>query len=156
MNSYMKSVNINKVSSISEILSLRVYGFVTNKNNSTSTHSILVHSYERITCNDVTMFVNDMRLLYSSLISDIYDLLFDELLFNKPRNDFRSITLENAVVSENFNDNSREFNFLNNNSTLKKFNNYCQNLIFNDRELRNRFWRLNRSNNRLFLRLNIV
>ena len=82
MKSYMKSVNIEEIRFISEILSLRAYCFSINKNNFTSSYQILINSTKKITCNDVTMFINNIKILYSIIVSDAYDLLFIELLFD--------------------------------------------------------------------------
>ena len=105
MKSYMKSINIKEIRLMSEILSLRVYCFSINKNNFISSYQILVNSTEKITCNDVTMFINNMKVLYSTIVSDAYDLLFTELLFDQNREKFDSITLNSAILTENFNDN---------------------------------------------------
>ena len=82
MKFYMKSINIKEIRLISEILSLRAYCFSINKSNSTSSYQILINSTEKITCNDVIMFINNMKVLYSIIVSDAYDLLFTELLFD--------------------------------------------------------------------------
>ena len=46
-----------------------------------------------------------MKVLYSTIISDVYDLLFIELLFDQNREKFDSIILNFAILIENFNDN---------------------------------------------------
>ena len=154
MKSYMKSVNIEEIRFINEILSLRAYCFSINKSNFTSSYQILVNSTEKITCNDVTMSINNMKVLYSTIVSDAYDLLFIELLFDQSREKFDSITLDSAILIENFNDNSQGFNFILNNPNLKRYETFNRRLIFDDEKLRNRFFRLN--NNQLIFRPNNV
>ena len=82
MKSYIKSVNIEEIRPISEVLLLRAYCFSINKSSSTSSYQILVNSTEKITCNDVTISIDNMKVLYSTLVLDAYDLLFTELLFD--------------------------------------------------------------------------
>ena len=82
MKFYMKSINIKEIRLISEILSLRVYCFSINKNNFTSSYQILINSTKKITCNDVIISINNIKVLYSIIVSDAYDLLFTELLFD--------------------------------------------------------------------------
>ena len=154
MKSYMKSVNIEEIRLMSEILSLRAYCFSINKSNSTSFYQILVNSTKKITCNDVTMFINNMKILYSTIISDAYDLLFIELLFDQNREKFDSIIFDFVILIENFNDNSQGFNFILNNSNLKKYETFNKRLIFDNEKLRNRFFRLN--NNKFIFRPNNV
>ena len=154
MKSYMKSVNIEEIRLMSEILSLRAYCFSINKSNFISFYQILVNSTKKITCNDVIMFINNMKVLYSTIVSDAYDLLFTELLFDQNREKFDSITLDSAILAENFSDNSQGFNFILNNPNLKRYETFNRRLIFDDEKLRNRFFRLN--NNKLIFRSNNV
>ena len=154
MKSYMKSVNIEEIRFISEILSLRAYCFSINKNNSISFYQILVNSTEKITCNDVIMFINNMKVLYSTIVSDAYDLLFIELLFDQNREKFDSIILDFVILAENFNDNFQGFNFILNNPNLKRYETFNRRLIFDNEKLRNRFFRLN--NSKLIFRPNNV
>ena len=154
MKSYMKSVNIEEIRPISKVLLLRAYCFSINKSSSTSSYQILVNSTEKITCNDVTMSIDNMKVLYSTLVSDAYDLLFTELLFDQSRERFDSITLDSAILAENFSDNSQGFNFILNNPNLKRYEDFNRQLIFNNRVLRNRFFRV--SNSTLFFRPNIT
>ena len=154
MKSYMKSINIEEIRLMSEILSLRAYCFSINKNNFTSSYQILVNSTKKITCNNVTMFIDNMKVLYSTIVSDAYDLLFTELLFDQNREKFDSITLDFAILTENFSDNFQEFNFILNNPNLKRYETFNRRLIFDDEKLRNRFFRLN--NSKLIFRPNNV
>ena len=154
MKSYMKSINIKKIRFMSEILSLKTYCFSINKSNFTSFYQILINSTKKITCNNVIMFINNMKILYSTIISDAYDLLFIELLFDQSREKFDSIIFNFAILIENFNNNSQEFNFILNNSNLKRYKTFNRRLIFDNEKLRNRFFRLN--NNKLIFRPNNV
>ena len=151
---YIKSINIKEIKFINEILSLRAYCFSINKSNFISFYQILVNSTKKITCNDVIMFINNMKVLYSTIVSDAYDLLFIELLFDQNREKFDLIIFDFAILTENFNDNFQEFNFILNNSNLKKYETFNKRLIFDNEKLRNRFFRLN--NNKLIFRPNNV
>ena len=148
MNSYMKSVNIEEIRPMSEVLSLRAYCFSINKSSSTSSYQILVNSAEKITCNDVTMSIDNMKVLYSTIVSDAYDLLFKELLFDQSREKFDSITLDSAILAENFSDNSQGFNFILNNPNLKRYETFNRQLLFDNENLRKRFYRVVKSGSR--------
>ena len=100
------------------------------------------------------MFINNIKILYSIIISDVYDLLFTELLFDQSRKKFDSIILNFVILIENFNDNFQGFNFILNNSNLKRYETFNRRLIFDNEKLRNRFFRLN--NNKLIFRPNNV
>ena len=147
IKSYMKSVNIDEIRPMSEVLSLRAYCFSINKNSSSnSSYQILVNSTEKITCNDVTISIDNMKILYSTIVSEAYDLLFKELLFDQNREKFDSITLDSAILAENFSDNTQGFNFISNNSNLNRFESFNRKLIFDDELLRNRFFRVKSGN----------
>ena len=106
INFNIKSVSIKEIRSISEILSLRAYCFSINKNFLSFSYQILVNSTKKIICNNVTISIYNIKVLYSTLVSDAYDLLFKKLLFNQDRKKFDSITLDSTILTKNFNNNS--------------------------------------------------
>ena len=92
MRSYF---NNTTSTALSEILNNRAYCFKINKELSTSTFiSISTTAKETISYKKVTISVDNLRGLFSELISSTNTLLEEELLFNISNTRYKDITLE--------------------------------------------------------------
>ncbi|KAN0099058.1 hypothetical protein V8E51_012833 [Hyaloscypha variabilis] len=147
ITTFMSSCLVNTASTaLSEILLHRSYCFQVNRETSTTNFlSISPTLKETISYNKVTISVDNLRTLFSSLISSTFSFLTDELLLSISKSKYSSITLEEFSKYEDRSITTPYKCFRDFSPNLATSSRFIQDEIFKDRLLLERFFEFNDS-----------
>ena len=122
-----KYLNNSTNSALSEVLNNRAYCFRINREISTLNYiSISSTSKETVSYKKITLSSNDLRTLFSSVLSSTYSILKEKLLFNIPKFRYKDINLSDYSKYED----------RSNTTPFKCFRDFCPNSIHNSEFLR--------------------